>query len=1036
MKKPILTHSKNKFSHAAEKLLKLSLLLCFLICFSSLPSAGGQSNTITLGKWVNGVWQNDNYRFQNGNVYKGSTVIATGVTEMYKDFGIVTNSTTGAGREEEVLVIMKSGESKHKVYRDNNFNTVYLKQKLSCATVGLDLYGKKVFQGTREILSNCEVLRCENNYTLAHLHDGQIKLFAPSTSNPNNWLTIKQIITIDNISYFLKSDNTVWKLDGDVANPSQIGSDADLLQENDNQLIKIDSQNDYFRWTGSQWRSLTPNYVSVSPDMIEEGFWFFVQAKTNLNSSDIANHRLGLCLMNSGELGVETIPATGNCDRFLWRTKTLPNGKRLLINKAQKEFNPLWLTASGQPTFSTGDGSKDWDLTLPNRTNLGTNAYQIKGFNNKALSYTSGRVSTKTTATNDLEQVWVLQFNQMVKDYFLPRPTTANLNAHYKPSTNNNIQELQWNGSTNALNLLNESAFSQLQSTISQSYGQIQASYNKFLKGDHGVHFFATKTSSDWVIINYYFNINNMMNAVNLPKPNYSGVTTNDLSIMNGRNLVIINKNDLSASVPQQYFSRNFDKFYVSRNRGGAGYRLPFRDAILTSEELTCKTGITNRPLDQSFRRFDHGIHEFGHALQELGRWVDIVKATINRRVEIALAGGGDARTIRDRERNQVCFDCFENSTSPECICFMLQKWFNNSNDSEFYPNSRAANDSKREIMEIIFNNDNTWMPAKDLRENGYLPSGDSSPNIAKGKEATQSSTASWSSVDGAASRAVDGNTMGNWVSNQTNTVTHTRTQTDPWWQLNLGDLYDIKGLKIWRRMDCCLDRLQDFYIMVSSNPIASSSKTGDQVIHGPLRFDNDTDTHLSLPANIKGQYIRIFVDTKGAEFPLSIAEVEVFGSRPTTTNVAKNKPTTQSSTARWSNVDGASTRAVDGNTFGNWASDQTNTVTHTRTQADPWWQVDLGEQYDLTGIRVWRRMDCCMERLQNFYVMASDQPITINSRTGNQVLQGPISFDNTTDTHVSIPANLRGRYVRIFIDSQGEEVPLSLVEVEVLTEN
>ena len=80
----------------------------------------------------------------------------------------------------------------------------------------------------------------------------------------------------------------------------------------------------------------------------------------------------------------------------------------------------------------------------------------------------------------------------MVKDYFLPLPTKANLIAHYVDNPNVNV-----NTSADA----------------------IGASYNKFLKGTHGVTFFATNTSSDWVMVNYYFIITNMFNAVVSPKP-------------------------------------------------------------------------------------------------------------------------------------------------------------------------------------------------------------------------------------------------------------------------------------------------------------------------------------------------------------------------------------------------------------------------------------------------------------------------------------------------------------------------------------
>lgn len=217
-----------------------------------------------------------------GEIINGNpTLIASNVVSMVKYWGYVTDPNTGVGQEENVLAILKTGETKPKIFLNENFNTEYLKQKLVCAQKNLSLFGEWVFDGNQQILSNCNVLRCENGYTMAHQRDGQIKLYQPS---PNTWLDIHQIITIKGVSYYVKkSDNSVWVLDQNASAIKMIGSNAKLLQDNDNQLIKIDPQGKYTRWNGQQWLDLTPNYVGVSPEMIDEGFWFFVQAKPLLD---------------------------------------------------------------------------------------------------------------------------------------------------------------------------------------------------------------------------------------------------------------------------------------------------------------------------------------------------------------------------------------------------------------------------------------------------------------------------------------------------------------------------------------------------------------------------------------------------------------------------------------------------------------------------------------------------------------------------------------------------------------------------------
>jgi F5/8 type C domain len=144
-------------------------------------------------------------------------------------------------------------------------------------------------------------------------------------------------------------------------------------------------------------------------------------------------------------------------------------------------------------------------------------------------------------------------------------------------------------------------------------------------------------------------------------------------------------------------------------------------------------------------------------------------------------------------------------------------------------------------------------------------------------------------------------------------------------------------------------------------------------------------------------------------------------------TNVAKGKTAKQSSPGVY---DGPAARAVDGNTSGDWSA---NSVTHTDDESNPWWEVDLGKVYNISEIKIWNRTDCCWGRLQNFYVMLSDNPIMANSTTANQFTSGPLSFSSATETNKSLKSNATGRYVRIFIVATGAAEHLSLAEVQVM---
>ncbi len=133
--------------------------------------------------------------------------------------------------------------------------------------------------------------------------------------------------------------------------------------------------------------------------------------------------------------------------------------------------------------------------------------------------------------------------------------------------------------------------------------------------------------------------------------------------------------------------------------------------------------------------------------------------------------------------------------------------------------------------------------------------------NLALGKTTQQSSTA----FGGASSRAVDGNTSGIW--NQ-NSVTHTQNSVRPWWQVRLGQEYEIGEIKIWNRTNCCASRLSNFDVFVYNN-------AGNQVFKTTIT-DTPSPSITIKTDGVKGSRVRIKL--KGTN-PLSLAEVQVFGA-------------------------------------------------------------------------------------------------------------------------------------------------------------
>lgn len=135
----------------------------------------------------------------------------------------------------------------------------------------------------------------------------------------------------------------------------------------------------------------------------------------------------------------------------------------------------------------------------------------------------------------------------------------------------------------------------------------------------------------------------------------------------------------------------------------------------------------------------------------------------------------------------------------------------------------------------------------------------------------SQSSTA----YGGNASLACDGDRDGNF---NNGSVTHTNSENEAWWEIDLGRIYVLQQIKLFNRTDCCLDRLSNFYILVSDNPFQSTDL--DTTINQPgvdsYYFDGNVDAFAYAFSLQSARYVRI--QLTGSD-PLSLAEVEIFGS-------------------------------------------------------------------------------------------------------------------------------------------------------------
>jgi F5/8 type C domain len=140
--------------------------------------------------------------------------------------------------------------------------------------------------------------------------------------------------------------------------------------------------------------------------------------------------------------------------------------------------------------------------------------------------------------------------------------------------------------------------------------------------------------------------------------------------------------------------------------------------------------------------------------------------------------------------------------------------------------------------------------------------------------------------------------------------------------------------------------------------------------------------------------------------------------------NLAFGKVATQSSTV----IGADAARAIDGNSNGNFAN---GSVTHTDYQAQPWWQVDLGESQQLDYVTIWNRSDCCAERLANFYLFVSDEPF-VSTNLNTTLNQSDVSayyVFSPVGGSIDINVGRYGRFIRVQLAGSNF---LSLAEVDV----
>ncbi|XP_067217491.1 uncharacterized protein [Chanodichthys erythropterus] len=290
----------------------------------------------------------------------------------------------------------------------------------------------------------------------------------------------------------------------------------------------------------------------------------------------------------------------------------------------------------------------------------------------------------------------------------------------------------------------------------------------------------------------------------------------------------------------------------------------------------------------------------------------------------------------------------------------------------------------------------------------------DSKGNLALNAKAMQSSLGH---ALGDAQHAVDGNRDSDYFKSS---CTHTKTEFNPWWRVDLGNIYSVSNVTITNRGDCCKERLRGAQIRVGNS--LDNNGNDNELVATLLTVLDGTQTFSFEPVN--GRYVNIYLP--GNDEVLTLCEVEVSAVKDTPSYVCNPRNLALGATAVQSSIyeTAAAQKAVDGNRNSIYSL---GSCSHTNADKDPWWRVDLLEVYEVTRVSITNLGVCCAERINGAQIRIGNS--LENNGNNNQLAETVVSIPlGETKTFKFKP--IKGRYVNIFIPGRNEYLVLCEVEV------
>ncbi|KAI2663084.1 Fucolectin-1 [Labeo rohita] len=268
--------------------------------------------------------------------------------------------------------------------------------------------------------------------------------------------------------------------------------------------------------------------------------------------------------------------------------------------------------------------------------------------------------------------------------------------------------------------------------------------------------------------------------------------------------------------------------------------------------------------------------------------------------------------------------------------------------------------------------------------------------NLALKARAVQSSVYS----NGNAENAVDGNRGTDYGKGS---CTHTTAEFNPWWRVDLGNVYSISKVVITNRGDCCKERLKGAQIRIGYN--LENNGNNNELAATVLTVLDGTKTFEFEPVN--GRYVNIFLP--GNDEILTLCEVEVFAEKDIPLYTCGPR---------------AAQNAIDGKRQSILAR---RSCSVTNGDKDPWWRVDLLDVYRVTRVIITNRGDCCEKRIEGIQIRIGNSLENNGNNNELAATVGPIPLGDTKTFEFK---PIKGQYVNLFLPGRNEFLTLCEVEV------